>query len=288
LEDVVAAALAELRRNVGMDEKHDIQQARKKIKTEHHNAELLAAGASHAGNLLDSADMGRCRSLLQECRSDPRLNGLRYGPAEHLMPISVRQKRLFPYTGLRNLGNTCFLNAICQCIVHVPPLREYYKCAAAFGLLPDRALADSMHRLVQQCSAKRFSIWCPLEIVKDFFIKHNESYRRQMLGPGMQQDATEVARYVFESTGADVLRTRIGPSPQEPLSTPSRSRSLAVPSVDSKVACRTLDDATVWPASSCLVLMMADPLVRRPGAAHPRCCRLIPKSLSALWVELLC
>ena len=66
-----------------------------------------------------------------------------------------------------------------------------------------------------------------------------------MLGPGMQQDATEVARYFFESTGADVRRTRIGPTPQEHLSTPSRRGSLAVPSVDSKVACRTSDDATV-------------------------------------------
>ena len=35
--------------------------------------------------------------------------------------------KLPPGSGLRNMGNTCFLNSVLQCILYTPPLKNYFE-----------------------------------------------------------------------------------------------------------------------------------------------------------------
>ena len=85
-----------MRRNIGVDEKANIEQARKKIKIEQQYDEFQHAAKMLPSNVSDSAHIGHLRILISACDTDPRVVGLRYGPVDDLLPIAAERAPMYP------------------------------------------------------------------------------------------------------------------------------------------------------------------------------------------------
>eukprot|EP00241_Pyramimonas_parkeae_P017198 CAMPEP_0114284592 /NCGR_PEP_ID=MMETSP0059-20121206/4731_1 /TAXON_ID=36894 /ORGANISM="Pyramimonas parkeae, Strain CCMP726" /LENGTH=664 /DNA_ID=CAMNT_0001405425 /DNA_START=649 /DNA_END=2643 /DNA_ORIENTATION=- len=97
--------------------------------------------------------------------------------------------------GLRNLGNTCYLNAVLQCLTHTPPLANLMRLKAH----------------ISQCVERGACAWCQLEghvskcLIRSDEVESPAGILRglQALGshfqPGRQEDAHELLRVAVEA-----------------------------------------------------------------------------------------
>ncbi|RZF33341.1 hypothetical protein LSTR_LSTR007686 [Laodelphax striatellus] len=107
--------------------------------------------------------------------------------------------------GLKNIGNTCFLNSVVQCLSHISHLREYFRSGSYLADIKSQSdgalvksfanllndLWDGENRAVQPSAFKRcFQQFAPC------FMGNN------------QQDAQEFLRYLLEGLHVDVNRVR--------------------------------------------------------------------------------
>lgn len=96
-------------------------------------------------------------------------------------------------TGLNNLGNTCFLNAVLQCLMHVVPL---VTLAHDADLMPHRySVASHFMSLVRKVWSGRYSICAPRDLLQSL-PPHLRTYD--------QQDAHELLRFLIDALHEDM------------------------------------------------------------------------------------
>ncbi|XP_027696573.1 inactive ubiquitin carboxyl-terminal hydrolase 50 [Vombatus ursinus] len=112
----------------------------------------------HAALVHPGGEEGSTKQCYQEERSHQFTECTDYSDTSSVKESSMAQQHSQGVTGLRNLGNTCYMNAILQCLCSITPLVEYFlsgkyitalqkdsgEAATAFAyLMTDMWLGDS-------------------------------------------------------------------------------------------------------------------------------------------------
>lgn len=116
--------------------------------------------------------------------------------------------------GFRNLGNTCFMNSILQCLVRLPPFRDAMlnieKKDICRSSKLNGNLALAFKALVQEIrNSNNFSAIAPYD-VKTQIGHHSRQFRGYD-----QQDSAEFFRCILEGLNIDLNRIHVKPEYQE-------------------------------------------------------------------------
>ncbi|XP_003747554.2 ubiquitin carboxyl-terminal hydrolase 2 [Galendromus occidentalis] len=112
--------------------------------------------------------------------------------------------------GLRNLGNSCFMNSIIQCLVHTQ-LADYFRGRAFRADVNTSSLMKG--DLAQAFASLVTSMWTSKDgsaISPTEFRSQIQKYAPRFMGYS-QQDAQEFLRYLLQGLHEDVNRVRIQP-----------------------------------------------------------------------------
>ncbi|XP_057606399.1 ubiquitin carboxyl-terminal hydrolase 2 isoform X2 [Hippopotamus amphibius kiboko] len=113
--------------------------------------------------------------------------------------------------GLRNLGNTCFMNSILQCLSNTPELRDY--CLQRL-YMRDLSHSSSAHTALMEEFAKLIqTIWTssPNDVVSPSEFKTQiQRYAPRFVGYN-QQDAQEFLRFLLDGLHNEVNRVTVRP-----------------------------------------------------------------------------
>ncbi|XP_065273232.1 ubiquitin carboxyl-terminal hydrolase 2 isoform X3 [Emys orbicularis] len=133
------------------------------------------------------------------------------GPGRSGSPDSWNSKTVQGLTGLRNLGNTCFMNSILQCLSNTKELRDY---CLQNQYVRDLNSNSRMHTALMAEFAKLIQLlWTssPNEAVSPSEFKTQiQRYAPRFVGYN-QQDAQEFLRFLLDGLHSEVNRVLVRP-----------------------------------------------------------------------------
>uniref|UniRef100_A0A672GMW6 Ubiquitin carboxyl-terminal hydrolase n=1 Tax=Salarias fasciatus TaxID=181472 RepID=A0A672GMW6_SALFA len=129
--------------------------------------------------------------------------------SSYLLSLFVQNKSPQGLVGLRNLGNTCFMNSILQCLSNTSELRDYclrnvHRTDLSNSCRADATLTEEFAKLTQ-------SLWTSLNteaICPSDFRAQIQKYAPKFAGCN-QQDAQEFLRFLLDGLHNEVNRVTV-------------------------------------------------------------------------------
>ncbi|XP_064556105.1 ubiquitin carboxyl-terminal hydrolase Usp2 isoform X3 [Drosophila montana] len=109
---------------------------------------------------------------------------------------SNRDEKFEGLCGLRNIGNTCFMNSVIQCLSHTTELTRFLRAhhtSTRTATSKDQQILHEFAKLIQEMWTTNVHSVTPMELKRAFSTKH------RMYSDYNQQDAQEFLRFFLDS-----------------------------------------------------------------------------------------
>ncbi|XP_053621781.1 ubiquitin carboxyl-terminal hydrolase 37-like isoform X2 [Plodia interpunctella] len=165
--------------------------------------------------VLDTKDYDDIKLELAGGKSGP--SGIRRSAerSESEPRVEKQQSQTSGLNGLRNIGNTCFMNSVIQCLSNTRPLLEYLSDEKYQGEI-NTTLSCMKGALIKAFASVIKELWRSGEkdsVVNTTSLKSQvQRFAPRFMGYS-QQDAQEFLRYLLEGLHEDVNRVTVKPKP---------------------------------------------------------------------------
>ncbi|XP_034667371.1 ubiquitin carboxyl-terminal hydrolase Usp2 isoform X5 [Drosophila subobscura] len=108
---------------------------------------------------------------------------------------SAREEKAEGLCGLRNIGNTCFMNSVIQCLSHTTELTRFLRThhGSRTSATKDQLILLEFAKLIQEMWTSSVHTVTPMDLKRAFSAKH------RMYSDYNQQDAQEFLRFFLDS-----------------------------------------------------------------------------------------
>ncbi|KAF7206804.1 ubiquitin carboxyl-terminal hydrolase 2 [Nothobranchius furzeri] len=163
----------------------------------------VTAPGQHAAFPAEEPKLRRKSPSLSRSMLVSTFMGLIINPAKHKSPQGL--------VGLKNLGNTCFMNSILQCLSNTCELRDY--CLRNFYRLDLSSSCRTSSGLMEEFAKLTQTLWTSLSkeaISPSDFKNQIQRFAPKFVGSS-QQDAQEFLRFLLDGLHNEVNRVSIRP-----------------------------------------------------------------------------
>jgi len=154
---------------------------------------------------------GRSKRFSRPEEDEEEKASLKQSLASNLVSLSTSSGFGYVPIGLRNIGNTCYMNSILQCLFASAPLTEYFETTfkSQRKILKSNKIAYAYYELLEEARSNANGCVTPSELKGQI-----SKVAKQFYGYG-QQDAQEFLRFLLDGMHNELNRVTSKPKYQE-------------------------------------------------------------------------